>query len=87
MKTYKGLFVGVDVGTGSARAALVTESGTVLKTAVKPIKTWNPSSDHYEQSSNNIWESCKSVVKVICLLLIVISSAIFENYLYFSGSN
>lgn len=72
MKTYEGLFVGVDVGTGSTRAALVTESGIVLKTAVKPIITWNPNTDHYEQSSDNIWESCKFVVKVTILLLLIL---------------
>lgn len=64
MKPYNALFVGVDIGTGSARAALVTDEGKVLKTAVKTIQTWNPITDHYEQSSENIWESCKYVVKV-----------------------
>ncbi|XP_077290629.1 FGGY carbohydrate kinase domain-containing protein isoform X2 [Arctopsyche grandis] len=65
MKPYNALFVGVDIGTGSARAALVTDEGKVLKTAVKTIQTWNPITDHYEQSSENIWESCKYVVKEV----------------------
>lgn len=57
-------FVGVDVGTGSARAALVTSQGKVVKTAVKPIKTFNPQDDFYEQSSDDIWQSVCYVVKV-----------------------
>ncbi|XP_054732853.1 FGGY carbohydrate kinase domain-containing protein [Anastrepha obliqua] len=58
-------FVGVDVGTGSARAALVNLKGTVLKQCVKPIKTWNPENDHYEQSSDDIWRSVCHCVKEV----------------------
>lgn len=58
-------FVGVDVGSGSARAALVTNNGHVIKTSVESIKTWNPKPDYYEQSSENIWNTCVKVIKVI----------------------
>ncbi|XP_017071541.1 FGGY carbohydrate kinase domain-containing protein [Drosophila eugracilis] len=59
-------FVGVDVGTGSARAALVTSDGRVLEQSVQAIKTWNPEPDYYNQSSDNIWQSiCQVVKKVI----------------------
>jgi len=57
-------FVGVDVGTGSARAALVTSDGRVLEQAVQTIKTWNPEPGYYNQSSDNIWQSICQVVKV-----------------------
>lgn len=57
-------FVGVDVGTGSARAALVTAQGEVVKAAAQAIKTFNPQEDFYEQSSDDIWESVCCVVKV-----------------------
>lgn len=57
-------FVGVDVGSGSVRAALVDHEGHVVKSSVREIKTWKPIADYYEQSSNNIWESCIFVVKV-----------------------
>lgn len=50
-------FVGVDVGTSSARAALVSSDGKVLKQTIRPIKTWNPQPDYYEQSSEDIWNS------------------------------
>lgn len=57
-------FVGVDVGTGSARAALVTENGKIASVAERKIQTWNPQSDFYEQSSDDIWNSCVYCVKV-----------------------
>lgn len=57
-------FIGVDVGSGSARAALVDYKGHVLNTSVKEIQTWKPKVDYYEQSSNDIWECCVFVIKV-----------------------
>ncbi|XP_030385094.1 FGGY carbohydrate kinase domain-containing protein [Scaptodrosophila lebanonensis] len=59
----KVYFVGVDVGTGSARAALVSADGKVEKQAVQEIKTWTPEPDYYEQSSENIWQAVCKVVK------------------------
>lgn len=57
-------FVGVDVGTGSVRAALVDSKGAVHKIHVKETKTWNPLPDHYEQSSENIWNCVCECVRV-----------------------
>ena len=45
-------FIGVDVGTGSVRAALVTSNGKIVETAIHPTKTFNPQQDYYEQSSD-----------------------------------
>lgn len=57
-------FVGVDVGTGSVRAALVGKTGVVHKVHFKETKTWNPAPDHYEQSSDNIWSCICECVQV-----------------------
>lgn len=57
-------FVGIDVGSGSARAALVSATGQVLATHVVAIRTWNPQPDHYEQSSEDIWRAVCQCVKV-----------------------
>ncbi|KAL0894143.1 hypothetical protein ABMA27_014179 [Loxostege sticticalis] len=57
------LFVGVDVGSGSARAALVDQKGHVLKSCVKELKTWNHKIGYYEQSSTNVWDCCIHVIK------------------------
>lgn len=56
-------YVGVDVGTASVRAALVTRTGQLKKTAEEPISIWEPQSDHYVQSSTEIWDKCCTVVK------------------------
>lgn len=56
--------IGVDVGTGSVRAALVSSSGQVLKTCVKATQTWNPLPNHYEQSSDDIWDAVCECVRV-----------------------
>ncbi|ORX94958.1 Pentulose kinase [Basidiobolus meristosporus CBS 931.73] len=56
-------FVGVDVGTGSARAVVVDEKGELLGTGVYELTTWNASTHFYEQSSENIWASCCKAVK------------------------
>lgn len=57
-------FVGVDVGTGSVRAALVASTGKVHKVHVKNTQTWNPLPDHYEQSSDDIWSGICECVQV-----------------------
>ncbi|CAH1122282.1 unnamed protein product [Ceutorhynchus assimilis] len=63
-------FLGVDVGTSSVRAALVTETGKILKSHVEPTKTWNLEPDFYEQSSDDIWRAVcqcvKEVTKATC---------------------
>ncbi|XP_058056176.1 FGGY carbohydrate kinase domain-containing protein isoform X1 [Anopheles bellator] len=57
--------VGVDVGTGSARAALVSIAGKVLKTSVHSIRTWNDQPNYYEQSSDDIWRAVCECVKTV----------------------
>eukprot|EP00066_Takifugu_rubripes_P009183 XP_003975893.1 PREDICTED: FGGY carbohydrate kinase domain-containing protein isoform X1 [Takifugu rubripes] len=56
-------YVGVDVGTASVRAALVSRSGQLKSIAQEPISIWEPQADHYVQSSTEIWEKCSTVVK------------------------
>jgi hypothetical protein len=64
--SHSPLFVGVDVGTGSARAALVAATGKVLRVASKPIDVHNPKQDYYEQSSDQIWQAVCASVREIC---------------------
>jgi hypothetical protein len=61
MESY---FVGVDVGTGSVRAALVTRSGKLLRMSSEETKTWNPNVGYFEQSTDDIWKAVSRVVKV-----------------------
>jgi D-ribulokinase len=56
-------FIGVDVGTTSARAGLFDAEGTLLATARRPIAIWHEAGDIVEQSSANIWDACAGAVR------------------------
>ena len=54
--------IGVDVGTGSARAGLFDETGHMLATASHAIPILHPQTEWAEQSSERIWDAvCRSV--------------------------
>jgi len=55
--------VGVDVGTGSARAGLFDANGGRLATASHPIAMWRPQPDWAEQSSTDIWDAIRLCVR------------------------
>jgi D-ribulokinase len=59
----KQAFIGVDVGTSSARAGVFDESGTLLATARYPIATWHEAGNVVEQSSSDIWAACVASVR------------------------
>lgn len=48
-------FIGIDVGTGSARAGVFSHTGSMISQASKPITRWSPRADFVEQSSEEIW--------------------------------
>ncbi len=56
-------FLGVDVGTESARAALFDEKGHLLGRASEPIEVYQPDEDFVEQSSESIWHAVGVVIK------------------------
>ena len=56
-------FLGVDVGTGSARAGIFDAAGRMLGAASEPIETFRPAEDFAEQSSENIWGACGVAVR------------------------
>ncbi len=56
-------FIGVDVGTGSARAGVFTASGKMVGQATQAIQTWKPQPDFVEQSSDDIWRACCTAVR------------------------
>lgn len=55
--------IGIDVGTGSARAGLFTQEGEMLASASRPIRTWRPETDHVQQSSADIWQAVCGAVR------------------------
>ncbi|CAO2841736.1 unnamed protein product [Amaranthus hypochondriacus] len=65
--TLRSVYLGVDVGTGSARAGLFDEKGKLLGFGSSPIQIWKEG-DCIEQSSTDIWLAVCSAVKSACSL-------------------
>jgi D-ribulokinase len=57
--------VGVDVGTGSARAGFFDLQGNMLHVAKHEITTFQDANARYEQSSENIWQAVCACVKAV----------------------
>jgi FGGY-family pentulose kinase len=55
--------IGVDVGTGSARAGVFDGRGRMLGQASRPIKAWYPKPDYVQQSTTDIWAAVSASVR------------------------
>ena len=58
-----GIFIGIDVGTGSARAGLFDPTGDLVASAKHPIRIWREDGDIVEQSSQDIWQAVCAAVR------------------------
>jgi hypothetical protein len=61
-------YVGVDVGTGSARASLFKPDGTLVSSSVQSMETYRNPTDQriFEQSTGNIWSSiCIAIQSIL----------------------
>src|SRR6202045_3765630 len=56
-------FIGVDVGTSSARAGVFDENGTLLATARHSITVWHEAGGVAQRSSSEIWAACVAAVR------------------------
>ncbi|EGD07507.1 FGGY family carbohydrate kinase [Xanthomonas vesicatoria] len=61
--TDEAIYIGVDVGTGSARAGLFDARGQLLGTARHAIQTWYLPGEMVEQSSADIWQACVLAIR------------------------
>lgn len=61
-------FVGVDVGSGSARSAVFDDHGEALSHSVQRIKQFRPQQGFVEQSSADIWSAVAKCVKEAVVL-------------------
>jgi FGGY-family pentulose kinase len=55
--------IGVDVGTGSARAGVFDLHGRGLASASQPIRMWRPEPEYAEQSTDDIWAAVCAAVR------------------------
>ena len=55
--------IGIDVGTGSARAGLFDLSGRIYGSASTPITLWKPEPEFAEQSSDEIWKAIGTSIR------------------------
>jgi D-ribulokinase len=59
-------FLGVDVGTGSARAGVFDKNGHLLAAAKRPVTIWHEAGGMVEQSSEQIWQAvCASAREAV----------------------
>jgi D-ribulokinase len=56
-------YIGVDVGTLSARAGVFDSAGRLISSARRPIAIWREAREIVEQSSDDIWRAAKSAVR------------------------
>ncbi|KAG7294295.1 hypothetical protein NEMBOFW57_004366 [Staphylotrichum longicolle] len=62
-------YIGIDVGTGSARACIIDSTGEIKALATENIKLWQPThgygGSHYEQSTTDIWRAITTCVRSV----------------------
>ncbi|KAG9238302.1 FGGY family of carbohydrate kinase [Amylocarpus encephaloides] len=59
-------YIGIDVGTGSARACIIDASGDIKALATENIGLWQPETGFYEQSTTDIWRCiCNCVQRAL----------------------
>lgn len=58
-------YLGIDVGTGSARAALLSQSGEIISSSTHNTQLWRSPTDSaiFEQSTDDTWKQISSCVK------------------------
>jgi len=69
-------YLGIDVGTGSARAGIYGADGRGLGSAAREIQVFRPAEDHVEQSSDDIWRACGAALREALALAGVPAEAI-----------
>lgn len=57
------MLIGVDVGTGSARAGVFDAAGQLLGVGKHPVTTWHDPGEIVEQSSGQIWQAVCAAVR------------------------
>jgi len=61
--TSEPVYAGIDVGTGSARAAIFDARGQRLGMGTATLSIFRPEEDYVEQSSEDIWQACIAALR------------------------
>lgn len=69
-------YLGVDVGTGSARAGIFDARGQLAGAGVHGIEMFRPADDFVEQSSDDIWRACGAAIRAALAAAGVVPAAI-----------
>ena len=51
LHTQQTHFIGIDVGTGSARACIMNEKGDIVGLSSEPIGLWQPETGYYVRTA------------------------------------
>lgn len=70
------VYLGIDVGTGSARAGVFDAAGRMLGAGAHPLQIFRPREDFVEQSSDDIWRACGHAARAALAAAEVTSSAV-----------
>ena len=65
MNTYMNTYIGIDIGTTSAKALLMDEHGTVLRTASSEYPLSTPQNGWAEQSPSLWWDAAIAAVREV----------------------
>ncbi len=63
MLDAKRCYIGIDVGTGSARAGVFDALGRMVSAVTMEIRIWRPETDFVEQSSDDIWQAVSAAIR------------------------
>ncbi|KAG6877856.1 hypothetical protein C0993_003062 [Termitomyces sp. T159_Od127] len=76
--SFDSYYIGIDVGTGSARASLVKRDGSVVASSTHDTITYRDPDDHriFEQSTTDIWSSICAAVRECLTLSNILPSAV-----------
>jgi FGGY-family pentulose kinase len=70
------VLLGVDVGTGSVRAACFTRDGTLIGRGEHAIEIWHSADAHVEQSSDDIWSAVGHATRAAVAAASIVPDAI-----------
>lgn len=69
-------YLGIDVGTGSARAGIFDNHGVRAGLGTHPLQRWEPQTNFHEQSSEDIWNACGHAVRTALEQATILPTAI-----------